>query len=157
MPKRRPGRSCRVVLRGRGPASDGVRGLHEGSGIWAQPRKTKGMWADGAGRGLQGLEQLEQGLGVGKCGECWGRIAGFGWSTRQGGKQQWMGSCWGPTERRREASCWQQGVGNQGGGGLGGSELATSVLSCVTLPYFPTLVPSPGENHSTSQTVEKIK
>lgn len=34
MLKRRLGRSCRVVFRGRGLVFDGVRGFYEGSGIW---------------------------------------------------------------------------------------------------------------------------
>lgn len=66
-------------------------GLHEGSGTWAQPKKMKGIWADGVGKGTpEGWNSWNKGLGVGKCAERWGRVTGFGWSTGQVGKQQWM-------------------------------------------------------------------
>ena len=57
-----------MVLAGAGPwLLTGMKqtgGLHEGSGIWAQPKKMKGIWADGVGEGNSGgLEQLEQGPG----------------------------------------------------------------------------------------------
>lgn len=52
------------------------------------------------GKGAPGSwNSLSKSLGVGTCGEYRRGVIGFGWSTRQVGKQQWIGGgCWKPSE-----------------------------------------------------------
>lgn len=119
--------------------------LHEGSGIWAQPKKMKGIWTDGVGKGTPGgWNSLSKGLGVGKCGERWERVMGFGWSTRQEGSSSGCGSegCWGPLE----GAVWRGWTAQHWN--LSGK--STFAGSCVTVALCRISVPSPAANLAAS-------